>query len=83
LHPVAGESGGAVQPARADSSNAGDRSSPGVDGEDVEASGAVADDGVPGVVTATMSYDALPINDHFRRVDADTVIGVMDVRSID
>jgi hypothetical protein len=36
-----------------------------------------------GVVTATMSYDALPINDHFRRVDADTVIGVMDFRSID
>jgi hypothetical protein len=25
----------------------------------------------------------LPINDHFRRVDADTVIGVMDFRSID
>jgi Domain of unknown function (DUF4334)/GXWXG protein len=36
-----------------------------------------------GVVTATMSYDALPINDHFRRVDADTVIGVMDFRRID
>ena len=36
-----------------------------------------------GVVTATMSYDALPINDHFRRVDADTMIGVMDFRSID
>jgi hypothetical protein len=36
-----------------------------------------------GVVTATMSYDALPINDHFRRVDAHTVIGVMDFRSID
>jgi len=36
-----------------------------------------------GLVTATMSYDALPINDHFRRVDADTVIGVMDFRSID
>jgi hypothetical protein len=36
-----------------------------------------------GVVTATMSYDGLPINDHFRRVDADTVIGVMDFRSID
>jgi hypothetical protein len=36
-----------------------------------------------GVVTATMSYDALPINDHFRRVDADTVIGVMDFRTID
>jgi Domain of unknown function (DUF4334)/GXWXG protein len=36
-----------------------------------------------GVVTATMSYDALPINDHFRRVEADTMIGVMDFRSID
>ena len=35
------------------------------------------------VMTATMSYDALPINDHFRRVDADTVIGLMDFRSID
>lgn len=33
-----------------------------------------------GVVTATMSYDALPINDHFRRVDDDTVIGAMDLR---
>jgi hypothetical protein len=36
-----------------------------------------------GVVTATMSYNALPINDHFRRVDADTVIEVMDFRTID
>jgi hypothetical protein len=36
-----------------------------------------------GVVTATMSYDALPINDHFRRVDAETVIAVMDFRTID
>jgi Domain of unknown function (DUF4334)/GXWXG protein len=36
-----------------------------------------------GVVTATMSYDALPINDHFRRVDVDTVMGVMDFRTID
>lgn len=35
-----------------------------------------------GVVTATMSYDALPINDHFRRVDEDTVIGIMDFRQI-
>jgi hypothetical protein len=31
-----------------------------------------------GVVTATMVYDRRPIFDHFRRVDADTVIGVMD-----
>ena len=36
-----------------------------------------------GVVTATLSYDALPINDHYRRVDADTVIGVMDLRTMD
>jgi Domain of unknown function (DUF4334)/GXWXG protein len=36
-----------------------------------------------GVLTATMSYDALPINDHFRRVDANTVIGLMDLRTID
>ncbi|HEY6685642.1 MAG TPA: DUF4334 domain-containing protein [Propionibacteriaceae bacterium] len=36
-----------------------------------------------GVVTATLSYDASPINDHVRRVDADTVMGVMDFRTID
>lgn len=33
-----------------------------------------------GVVTATMSYDKRPINDHFRRVDADTMLGAMDLR---
>ena len=33
-----------------------------------------------GVVSATMIYDALPINDVFRKVDADTVLGAMDVR---
>lgn len=33
-----------------------------------------------GVVTATMIYDALPINDVFRHVDADTRLGVMDMR---
>lgn len=33
-----------------------------------------------GVVTATMVYDALPINDHFRRVTDDTMLGVMDRR---
>jgi Domain of unknown function (DUF4334)/GXWXG protein len=33
-----------------------------------------------GVVTATMIYDALPINDVFRLVDADTVLGAMDIR---
>ena len=33
-----------------------------------------------GVVTATMTYDALPVNDHFRRVDDDTLLAVMDLR---
>ncbi len=33
-----------------------------------------------GVTTATMIYDALPINDVFRKVDADTALGVMDRR---
>jgi len=33
-----------------------------------------------GVVSATMIYEALPINDLFRRVDRDTVIGAMDMR---
>lgn len=36
-----------------------------------------------GVVTGTMSYDALPINDHFRAVDADTLLGVMDLRGME
>lgn len=31
-----------------------------------------------GVVTATMVYDKHPIFDHFRKVDADAVLGVMD-----
>ena len=33
-----------------------------------------------GVVTAAMVYDALPIIDVFRAVDADTLLGVMDYR---
>jgi hypothetical protein len=33
-----------------------------------------------GVVTAAMVYDHLPIIDVFRRVDADTLLGVMDLR---
>lgn len=33
-----------------------------------------------GKVSATMIYDHLPINDVFRRVDDDTVLGVMDRR---
>lgn len=36
-----------------------------------------------GASTATMIYDALPINDHFRRVDDDTLLGAMDARGLD
>lgn len=35
-----------------------------------------------GVVTAAMVYDALPVLDHFRRVDADTLLAVMDARGV-
>jgi hypothetical protein len=35
-----------------------------------------------GVVTATMSYDALPISDAFRKVDDDTLVGAMDARGL-
>jgi hypothetical protein len=35
-----------------------------------------------GVSTATMIYDAQPINDHFRRLDADTLLGAMDLRGM-
>ena len=35
-----------------------------------------------GVVTAAMLYDALPIIDVFRRIDADTVLGLMDLRGL-
>ena len=35
-----------------------------------------------GVVSATMVYDHLPINDVFRRVDASTLIGLMDMRGM-
>ncbi len=35
-----------------------------------------------GQVSATMIYDFLPINDVFRRVDADTVLGLMDLRGM-
>jgi hypothetical protein len=35
-----------------------------------------------GVVTATMCYDALPINDVFRKVDNNTVLGAMDLRGL-
>lgn len=35
-----------------------------------------------GVLTAAMLYDDLPIVDVFRRVDADTVLGLMDMRGM-
>ncbi|WP_328397096.1 DUF4334 domain-containing protein [Nocardia sp. NBC_00416] len=35
-----------------------------------------------GVVSAAMVYDHLPIIDHFRRFDADTLLGVMDMRGM-
>ncbi len=34
-------------------------------------------------VSAAMIYDFLPINDHFRRVDAQTVLGLMDLRGVE
>lgn len=36
-----------------------------------------------GVTTATMSYDQLPINDVFRQVDDNTVLGVMDLKTME
>ncbi|MFC9895886.1 DUF4334 domain-containing protein [Nocardia sp. NPDC127579] len=35
-----------------------------------------------GLVSAAMVYDHLPIIDHFRRVDAGTLLGVMDLRGM-
>jgi hypothetical protein len=35
-----------------------------------------------GVVSATMSYDALPVDDVFRRVDDETLVGAMDARGL-
>ncbi|GLY17064.1 hypothetical protein Kisp01_40790 [Kineosporia sp. NBRC 101677] len=35
-----------------------------------------------GVVTGSMVYDALPIIDHFRPVDAGTLLGAMDMRGL-
>lgn len=35
-----------------------------------------------GKVSATMVYDSLPINDVFRRIDDNTVFGVMDFRGM-
>jgi hypothetical protein len=34
-------------------------------------------------VSATMIYDALPISDVFRRVDAHTLLGLMDYRALE
>jgi hypothetical protein len=36
-----------------------------------------------GVVSATMSYDDLPVHDVFRAVDGDTVVGAMDLRGLE
>lgn len=35
-----------------------------------------------GKVTATMIYDYLPINDSFKKVDENTVLGIMDYKKI-
>lgn len=36
-----------------------------------------------GKVSATMIYDNLPINDVFRKVDENTLLGVMDLKGLD
>jgi hypothetical protein len=36
-----------------------------------------------GVLTATLCYDALPINDVFRKVDDDTLVAAMDLRGLE
>ena len=36
-----------------------------------------------GKVSATMIYDGLPINDHFRRIDENTVLGLMDFKGLE
>jgi len=36
-----------------------------------------------GALTAAMLYDSLPVMDYFRRVDADTLLGVMDARGVE
>tara|TARA_R110000850_G_scaffold85460_4_gene183839 strand:+ start:6256 stop:6807 length:552 start_codon:yes stop_codon:yes gene_type:complete len=35
-----------------------------------------------GLSSATMSYDNLPINDVFRQIDADTMLGAMDLKGM-
>lgn len=36
-----------------------------------------------GKLSATMVYDRLPIHDVFRRIDADTVLGLMDLKAME
>jgi hypothetical protein len=36
-----------------------------------------------GVLTGTLIYDDLPVNDHFRAVDRDTLLGAMDLRGLE
>lgn len=36
-----------------------------------------------GKLSATMIYDQLPINDVFRKIDQDTVFGVMDLKGME
>jgi hypothetical protein len=36
-----------------------------------------------GVASAALIYDALPIVDVFRRVDDETLVGLMDMRGLD
>jgi hypothetical protein len=36
-----------------------------------------------GKVSATLIYDDLPINDAFRLVDTNTVLGVMDLKGME
>lgn len=36
-----------------------------------------------GKVSATMVYDGLPINDHFRKIDEETVLGMMDFKGLE
>ena len=33
-------------------------------------------------VSATMIYDCLPIHDHFRQIDGDRVLGLMDFKGM-
>ena len=35
-----------------------------------------------GQATATMIYDEMPISDHFRAIDDDTILGAMDMRGV-